>query len=96
MTERDSIDFGKVDIFRFFVDIFLPTLASLMFGASVYVADGMFVIRLDGALKFSMWVNVIVSVANIVLDYLFVFPFVMGIKGVVMATYPNFRQVKKA
>lgn len=41
MSERDSIDFGKTDISRLFVKIFLPTLASLMFGASVYVADGM-------------------------------------------------------
>lgn len=201
MSERDSIDFGKTDISRLFVKIFLPTLASLMFGASVYVADGifvgngvgshalaainiaspmfliatglaimfgsgvsivaaihlsrgnhkaaninvtqavivsiaiiavlcalvwafpvktaelfgsegsltpivteylkyvlpsffgnmllvvgMFVIRLDGAPKFSMWANVIASVANIVLDYLFVFPFDMGIKGAAIAT----------
>lgn len=201
MSERDSIDFGKTDISKLFVKIFLPTLASLMFGASVYVADGifvgngvgslalaavniaspmfliatglaimfgsgvsivaaihlsrgnhkaaninvtqavivsiaiiivlcslvwafpvktaelfgsegsltpivteylkyvlpsffgsmllvvgMFVIRLDGAPKFSMWANVITSIANIVLDYLFVFPFEMGIKGAAIAT----------
>lgn len=201
MSERDSIDFGKTDISKLFVKIFLPTLASLMFGASVYVADGifvgngvgslalaavniaspmfliatglaimfgsgvsivaaihlsrgnhkaaninvtqavivsiaiiivlcslvwafpvktaelfgsegsltpivteylkyvlpsffgsmllvvgMFVIRLDGAPKFSMWANVIASIANIVLDYLFVFPFEMGIKGAAIAT----------
>lgn len=201
MSERDSIDFGKMDISKLFVKIFLPTLASLMFGASVYVADGifvgngvgslalaavnisspmfliatglaimfgsgvsivaaihlsrgnhkaaninvtqavivsiaiimvlcslvwafpvktaelfgsegsltpivteylkyvlpsffgsmllvvgMFVIRLDGAPKFSMWANVIASIANIVLDYLFVFPFEMGIKGAAIAT----------
>ena len=201
MSERDSIDFGKMDISRLFVKIFLPTLLSLMFGASVYVADGifvgngvgsyalaavniasplflistglaimfgsgvsivaaihlsrknnkaaninvtqavtvsttiiaiicalvwifpiktaelfgsagnltpivteylkyvlpsffgsmllvvgMFVIRLDGAPKFSMWANIIASVANIGLDYLFVFPFEMGIKGAAIAT----------
>lgn len=201
MSERDSIDFGNMDISKLFVKIFLPTLASLMFGASVYVADGifvgngvgshalaavniaspmfliatglaimfgsgvsivaaihlsrgnhkaaninvtqavivsiaiitvlcslvwafpvktaelfgsegsltpivteylkyvlpsffgsmllvvgMFVIRLDGAPKFSMWANVIASIANIVLDYLFVFPFEMGIKGAAIAT----------
>lgn len=201
MSERDSIDFGKMDISRLFVKIFLPTLFSLMFGASVYVADGifvgngigsyalasvniasplflistglaimfgsgvsivaaihlsrknnkaaninvtqsvtvstaiiaiicvlvwifpvktaelfgsagnltpivteylkyvlpsffgsmllvvgMFVIRLDGAPKFSMWANIIASVANIGLDYLFVFPFEMGIKGAAIAT----------
>ena len=31
MSERDSIDFGKTDISKLFVKIFLPTLASLMF-----------------------------------------------------------------
>lgn len=201
MSERDSIDFGKTNISKLFVKVFIPTLLSLMFGASVYVADGifvgngvgshalaavniasplflistglaimfgsgvsivaaihlsrgnnkaaninvtqaitvsitiiliicalvwmfpvktaelfgsagdltpivteylkyvlpsffgsmllvigMFVIRLDGAPQFAMWSNVIASVANIVLDYLFVFPFEMGIKGAAIAT----------
>lgn len=201
MSERDSIDFGKTNISKLFVKVFIPTLLSLMFGASVYVADGifvgngvgshalaavniasplflistglaimfgsgvsivaaihlsrgnnkaaninvtqaitvsitiiliicalvwmfpvktaelfgsagdltpivteylkyvlpsffgsmllvigMFVIRLDGAPQLAMWSNVIASVANIVLDYLFVFPFEMGIKGAAIAT----------
>lgn len=41
--ERDAIDFGKTNIRKLFVKIFLPTLLGLMFGASVYLADGIFV-----------------------------------------------------
>ncbi len=43
MSERDSIDFGRMDFSRLFVKIVIPTLLSLMFSASVYVADGIFV-----------------------------------------------------
>lgn len=47
---------------------------------------GMFVIRLDGAPKFAMWANIIGSVLNIFLDWLFVFPLNMGIKGAAIAS----------
>lgn len=198
---RDSIDFGRTDITRLFAKVFIPTLLGLMFGASVYLADGifvgngvgsdalaavnivsplflistglglmfgsgvsivaaihlskgnykaaninvtqalsisiiavsllcvlilafpqsiarmfgsseklfplvldymfyalpsffgtmllvvgMFVIRLDGAPKFAMLSNIVASLLNIFLDYLFVFPMGMGIKGAAIAT----------
>lgn len=201
MSERDYIDFGKTSIKKLFVKIFIPTLFSLIFGASVYVADGiivgngigsealaainisspiflistglaimfgsgvsivaaihlskhknkaaninvtqavtismvimsllcaliwlfpdttaklfgssellkplvteyllfvlpsffgsmllvigMFVIRLDGSPKFAMWANILASIANIGLDYMFVFNCEMGIKGAAIAT----------
>ena len=47
---------------------------------------GMFVVRLDGSPNFAMMVNIINSLLNIGLDYLFVFPLEMGIKGGAIAT----------
>ena len=47
---------------------------------------GMLVVRLDGSPNFAMMVNIINSLLNIGLDYLFVFPLEMGIKGAAIAT----------
>lgn len=47
---------------------------------------GMMVIRLDGSPKYAMMCNIIPAVLNGVLDYLFVFPLDMGVKGASIAT----------
>ncbi len=47
---------------------------------------GMFVIRLDGAPKYAMWANIVPSLLNIFLDWLFIFPLDMGLKGAAAAT----------
>ena len=47
---------------------------------------GMFVIRLDGSPKYAMMCNVLCSLLNIFLDWLFVYPFQMGIAGAAIAT----------
>ena len=47
---------------------------------------GMFVIRLDGAPKFAMAANIVASLLNIFLDWLFVFPLHWGIRGAAVAT----------
>lgn len=47
---------------------------------------GMMLIRLDGSPKYAMLCNVIPATCNIILDYLFVFPFGMGIAGAAAAT----------
>lgn len=47
---------------------------------------GMMVIRLDGSPKYAMMCNVIPSVINIALDWWFVFPLGMGVKGAALAT----------
>ena len=47
---------------------------------------GMFVLRLDGAPNYAMTANIINSVLNIVLDYVFIFPLGMGVKGAAIAT----------
>lgn len=47
---------------------------------------GLFVIRLDGSPKYAMWCNIIPSALNVVLDWLFIFPLQMGVKGASIAT----------
>lgn len=47
---------------------------------------GMYIIRLDGAPVFAMMCNLLPAVLNIVLDYVFVFPLDMGIKGAGLAS----------
>lgn len=47
---------------------------------------GLFVIRLDGAPRYAMWCNIIPAVLNALLDYIFVFPMNMGVKGAGVAT----------
>ena len=47
---------------------------------------GIFVIRLDGAPKYAMWCNVIPAVVNMFLDWLFIFPLDMGVKGAAIAS----------
>lgn len=47
---------------------------------------GLFIIRLDGAPKLAMWLTIIPGLMNAVLDYVFIFPLGMGLKGAAIAT----------
>lgn len=47
---------------------------------------GMMLIRLDGSPKYAMFCNVIPGIVNIVLDWIFIFPLGLGVKGAAMAT----------
>lgn len=47
---------------------------------------GMMLIRLDGAPRFAMWIQITAAVVNIILDWYMVFPLGMGVKGAAMAT----------
>ena len=47
---------------------------------------GLFVIRLDGSPKYAMWCNVVPALLNIVLDWLFIFPLGMRVKGAAIAS----------
>ena len=47
---------------------------------------GMMIIRLDGSPKYAMLCNAIPAILNIVLDWWFVFPLGMGVKGAALAT----------
>ncbi|MCF0207283.1 MAG: MATE family efflux transporter [Bacteroidales bacterium] len=59
----------------------LPGCVFLMFQ---YI--GMMLIRLDGSPKYAMLCNIIPGVLNVFLDWLFIFPLGLGIKGAAMAT----------
>lgn len=59
--------------------------ATCMF--QLWCAIGLFVVRLDGSPKYAMWCNVLPGLLNVVLDYLFIFPFDMGVRGAALATF---------
>ncbi|MDE7377983.1 MAG: MATE family efflux transporter [Paraprevotella sp.] len=52
----------------------------------VWGAIGLFIVRLDGSPKYAMWCNVLPGLLNVLLDYLFIFPLQMGIRGAALAT----------
>ena len=52
----------------------------------VWSTIGLFIIRLDGAPKVAMWCNVANAVTNAVLDWVFIFPLGMGVKGAAIAS----------
>lgn len=60
---------------------FLPTCLFLMIQII-----GEYIIRLDGSPKYAMYANILPAVINIVLDYIFIFPCKLGIKGAALAT----------
>lgn len=60
---------------------FMPSLVFQM-----WIAVAQFVIRLDGAPKLAMWCSIISAAINVVLDYVFIFPLGMGVKGAAIAT----------
>ncbi|MBQ7819310.1 MAG: MATE family efflux transporter [Bacteroidales bacterium] len=47
---------------------------------------GLFIIRLDGSPRYAMWCNIIPASLNAILDWLFIFPLDMGVKGAAIAT----------
>lgn len=66
-----------LDYLRWIMPAFLFEMWSLI---------GLFIIRLDGAPKYAMWCNMIPALMNVVLDWLFIFPLGMGVKGAAIAT----------
>ena len=52
----------------------------------LWTAVGLFVIRLDGAPRLAMWCSVVSAAINVVLDWWFVFPLGMGVRGAAFAT----------
>ncbi len=47
---------------------------------------GLFIIRLDGSPTVAMWCDVIPALLNALLDWVFIFPLGMGVKGAAIAT----------
>lgn len=69
-----------VDVTDYMPWIFTATLFQ------IWCAIGLFVVRLDGSPKYAMWCNVLPGLLNVVLDYLFIFPLEMGVRGAALAT----------
>lgn len=74
-------------------DTLMPLVADYMpwiFACTVpqiWCAIGLFVVRLDGSPKYAMWCNVIPGLLNALLDYIFIFPLGMGLRGAGIATF---------
>lgn len=66
------------------VDYLIWFSPSLLF--ELWIAVALFAMRLDGAPKLAMWCSIIAAVVNVVLDWLFIFPFGWGVMGAVFAT----------
>lgn len=66
------------------MDYLLWFTPSLLF--EMWVAVALFAIRLDGAPQYAMWCSVVPAVLNVVLDWLFIFPFGWGVMGAAFAT----------
>ena len=75
---------GEGRIMPFACDYLVAVAPVLVFTQILFI--GMFVIRLDGAPKFAMAANIVASLLNIFLDWLFVFPLHWGIRGAAVAT----------
>ncbi len=59
----------------------LPGMAFLL-----WQCVGMMMVRLDGSPRYAMWIQVVGAVVNLGLDWLFIFPFGMEVKGASIAT----------
>ena len=66
------------------VDYLIWFAPSLLF--ELLIAVALFAIRLDGAPKLAMWCSIIAAAVNVVLDWLFIFPFGWGVMGAALAT----------
>lgn len=66
------------------VDYLLGLLPGMAF--LFWQCEGMMLVRLDGSPRYAMWIQVAGAITNIVLDWLFIFPLGMGIKGAAIAT----------
>lgn len=73
-----------------------PTLMPLVLDYLLWITPGMifcvwsiiglFIIRLDGSPKLAMWLNIVPCILNAILDYVFIFPLGMGLRGAAIAT----------
>jgi len=77
--------FGGSKLLENYVVEYIRYAAVGLIGSSILFV-GLFIIRLDGSPQYAMLSNVIPACINIVLDWYFVFPLHMGIKGAALAT----------
>ena len=65
-------------------DYMLWYLPAILF--QMWISVSLFIIRLDDSPRVAMWCSLISAVANIVLDYVFIFPLGWGVRGASFAT----------
>ena len=75
---------GSEQLMPYIIDYFYYVMPALIF--CIVAIIGVFVVRLDGSPNFAMIANAVGSVANIILDWFFIFPCGMGIKGAAIGT----------
>lgn len=75
---------SSLDLQPLVLDYLLWFAPSLIF--ELHMAVAQFALRLDGAPRLGMWCNVVAAASNAVLDWLFIFPLGMGVKGAAIAT----------
>lgn len=66
------------------VDYLVWFSPSILF--TVWESIALFALRLDGSPRLAMWCTIAAAVCNIFLDWLFIFPLGMGLKGAAIAT----------
>lgn len=85
MSEQVSLLLGAspslLPLVREYMVYLLPSAVFM-----VWSIIGLFVIRLDGAPKYAMWCNVVPALMNMFLDWVFIFPLGMGVKGAAIAS----------
>ncbi len=69
---------------RYALDYLLWLLPGTIF--LLWQCVGMMMVRLDGSPRYAMWIQVIGAVVNLGLDWLFIFPMGMAVKGAAIAT----------
>ncbi len=66
------------------IDYLLWLLPGMLF--LLWQCVGMMMVRLDGSPRYAMWIQVVGAVVNLSLDWLFIFPLGMEVKGASIAT----------
>ncbi len=69
---------------RYALDYLLWLLPGTVF--LLWQCVGMMMVRLDGSPRYAMWIQVVGAVVNLCLDWLFIFPMKMEVKGASIAT----------
>ena len=69
---------------RYALDYLLWLLPGMVF--LLWQCLGMMMVRLDGSPRYAMWIQVVGAVVNLGLDWLFIFPLGMEVKGASIAT----------
>lgn len=87
--ERTCTMFGSSGTLLPLASMYIRWIAAFM-PLCVIETIGSFAIRLDGSPKFAAGLSIGMAAFNIVLDYILVFPFHLGLKGAAMATGISF------